>query len=389
MEREITMTQAIDRFLASSLRSATLGDALPDWPSDWLADEEIEQAVAARIAFHGIALALLRHAGRLSVWPEAVGDALRGEARGQSFWELGHREMIARLVAALAGAGIQSTIAKGTALAYSVYPEPAMRRRGDSDVLVSGASRDAVRRVLAANGFRQVGDKRLLQESWAADCAVGFTHVFDLHWQINASPVLAAALERGGIGTRTMPLPRLSGEARALAPVDNLVVVAINRGSHERFGYRSGEAKLFDQDRLIWALDVDLLCGTFAPEDWQQLLTIAIASGTAPVVLSALTFAETVLGTTIPDVTRHALACEPGDKGVLCLLGELGGLDRLKLEMTACPTLGGKLSLAAHTLFPGREVLNERFPEAAHWPAAVLHARRLLGGVGGLLGRGN
>ncbi len=380
---------AVDRFLADALRAAMERTALPPWPGDWPLTEDHADAVFARIAFHGLALALLRDPARLADWPARLRTATETEARTQSFWERGHREVLARLIATLAGAGMTSTVTKGTALAYSVYPDPALRRRGDSDLLIGEVALKPLRRALAANGFTPVGDARPLQESWSATCPAGFTHVFDLHWRINASPVIAAALERGGIGTRTIALPLAGDGARALAPADNLVVGAINRAMHLRFGYRSGDALLFDADRLIWALDVDLVCRGLDAAGWQALIDAAQASGAAPVVHSALAFAADRLGTAIPPSVMAALAAAPGDARLLRCIGPLAGFDRLRLELSACPTWRAKLAMTAYTLFPGKDVLHERFPDAAHWPAPALHARRLLGGAGRLvLGRG-
>lgn len=381
------MTDALDRYFAQCLRSAARGEAAPQWPLDWPTTPDFHDAAFARVAFHGAALALLQDPAGLADWPAPVRDQVRDEARLQSFWEMSHRDVLTRMIAALGEAGTTGVITKGTALAYSVYPEPAVRRRGDTDLLLGDVPRKAVRRTLTASGFRITGDARPLQESWACDCPMGFTHVFDLHWRINASAVLARNLEQGGIGTRAVPLPRLCDAARAIAPTDNLILVAINRASHERFGYHSGEAKVFDQDRLIWALDFDLICAGFSTEDWQHLRDTAAASGTSPVVLSALEFAEATLGTAIPDDIRASLAAQPGDAKLLQCLGALRGFDRLRLDLSASPTLIEKLRLAGYTLFPGTEVLHQRFPDATHWPIPALQGRRLVAGMGKMIWR--
>ena len=389
MEREVPITEAIDHYLAAALRAAMGRTPLPPWPTEWPDTSEHAETVFARIAFHGLALALLRDPARLAGWPARLIAAVHEEARAQSFWERGHREVLVRLIATLAENGASATITKGTALAYSAYPEPALRRRGDSDLLIGAAAKKPLRRALAARGFAPTEDARPLQESWSATCSLGFTHVFDLHWRINASPVIAEALERARIGTRTVPLAGLGEGARALAPTDNLVLVAINRASHLTFGYHSGADLLFEADRLIWALDIDLIARALGDAEWEALVAAATASGSAPLVHSALTFATDRLGTAIPPAIMAALAEAPGDERLLRCIGALGGFDRLRLELTACDTWRAKLAMAAYTLVPGKEVLRQRFPDAGHWPAAALHARRLLGGAAKLvLGRG-
>jgi hypothetical protein len=383
------MSDAIDSFLAQLLRSIAGREATPPWPADWPSSPDFEDAVFARVAFHGTALAMLDSPTKLSDWPTRLRDRVLEEARSQTFWEMGHRQGLTRLVEALANAGFSSLITKGTALAYSVYPNPAVRRRGDSDLLLHGASRYAVRKILTANGFVSLGDPRPLQESWVIRCTMGFTHVFDLHWQVSASALLALCLERGGIGLRSVPLTRLCKDGRAIAPVDNLILIALNRASHRIFGYISGDAMVFDQGRLIWARDVDLLCRAFSAEDWQQLLTTVEASGTAPIILSALRAAEAALGTQVPEDVVEGLAQHRGDPQLLRYFGNLSGLERLRLEWAASPSARAKLRMAAYTLFPGDEVLHQRFPNAADWPIPALQARRLVAGIGHLFRKRN
>lgn len=387
MEEAAGTAQAIDRYLALALCCVKDRQPLPEWPADWAMLPDITEIAVGRITFHGLALALLSAPCKLSGWPAPVREALGGEARAQSFWELGHRGVLVRLIDALGSAGIDSTVTKGSALAYSLYSDPAWRRRGDSDLLVGQAPREAVRRALRGAGFQPLGDARPLQECWASSCAMGFEHVFDLHWRINASALLTERLGRAGIGNRWVPLPRLSPTARGIAPPDNLILVAINRASHEHFGYRSGETKQFDQDRLIWALDFDLLCTGFGPADWDALCAAAAASGTGQLVAAALEFAAATLGTPIPQSVRDFLAAQPRDPQLASYFGKLSGFDRLRRDLAASPGLAAKLHLIGYTLLPGAEVLHERFPDATHWPLPALRARRLVSGAGKLIRR--
>lgn len=382
-------TASIDDFLTEFVRRSVRGEPLPACPFSAPASPADCDQAFARIAFHGIALLIAQHPAALKTWPEPLRQQVKAEARAQSFWELSHRQMLASLIKALGDAGVASVVTKGSALAYTLYDEPALRRRGDSDLLLPDADRQTVARALRGIGMEPVGDVRPLQESWAGECTMGFSHVFDLHWRGNASAVISECLDRAGIGQRTVPLPRVSSGARGIAPTDNVILIAINRALHGQFGYISGDDKTFEEDRLIWAVDLDLLCGSFSADDWAGLTEVASASGTAPLVLAALDFAAGTLGTAIPDAVRMALAAQPGDPRLLRYCSTMPGLARLRLDLTACPGLADKLRLTRYTLFPGAEVLHERFPDAAHWPIPALQARRLLAGAGKLvLGRG-
>ncbi len=52
---------------------------------------------------------------------------------------LRERELVA-VLAALAEAGVETLLLKGTPLAYTHYPEPALRTRCDTDVLIAAAT---------------------------------------------------------------------------------------------------------------------------------------------------------------------------------------------------------------------------------------------------------
>jgi Uncharacterised nucleotidyltransferase len=382
-------TTAIDEFLTLVVRHWLRGDTAPEWPSDWPNSDAFGDEVFARIAFHGIALLIVQNPAALGGWTTQLCGRVQAEARAQSFWELGHRAMLAQVIEALADKGMESIVTKGSAIAYALYPEPALRRRGDSDLLLFAADRREVGKALTAIGLKPIGDARPLQESWAGTCAMGFTHVFDLHWRGSASALVSAAFDRAGIGTRSIPLASISPGARGATPTDNLILIAMNRALHGHFGYVSGAAKAFEANRLIWAVDCDLLCASLTASEWQMLVDAATASGTAPQVLGALDFAAEALGTHIPAQFRSALLAQNGDPLLAQYCTAIPGWKRLRLDLSACASLTERAQVARYILFPGTELLHERFPDATHWPVPALQARRLIAGAGQLVrGRG-
>ena len=56
---------------------------------------------------------------------------------------------IARVTAALDARGVRALLVKGAALAYGLYPEPCLRPRVDTDILVLGDDRAATDLVQA------------------------------------------------------------------------------------------------------------------------------------------------------------------------------------------------------------------------------------------------
>ena len=379
MPDELSSSREIDRFLAACVRSCLRSGACPAFPEELA---EHTRQVGLRVAFHGIALLLSEALSGLAQWPEGLKETIAAEARAQIFWEKTHRHEISALMGAFARLGIAPIVMKGTSLAYSVYGDPALRRRGDADILVRPEMLKDARSVLSDCGFRRVGSIQALQETWRKSAHDMFTHDVDLHWRIRSSATISQHLEKGGIGRRTIALPGLAAEARGLTPSDNLVLTSLNRASHLTFGYAFAESRIFEGDRLIWAVDIDLVASSLAERDWSALADSARRSGCAPQLHSALLFAEETLATPIPGKVLKDLELDGGSARLQEYLGTNSSFRRMMLELAAARGLREGCGILARHLLPAEERLRERFPRAAHWPLPLLHARRLAGAAG-------
>ena len=372
---------SIDSYLAACVKACLANEMLAPWPVAW----QQENAVAAtiRIKFHGIALLLVRHDRAPRGWPEVVVQAVRDEARMQALWEASHHAAVRPFIEALAAAGIGAAALKGTAIGYGYHADPAVRRRGDTDLLllVPGADRGAARAVLCASGFAQAGDRGPTQEPWSITGTDGFTHEVDIHWRINGSLAVSKSLERLECENRIVPLPQLAPSALALGAIDNLILTCVNRYSHQAFGYHVEDDRPADGNRLIWAVDMRLLSEGFSAQDWAQLAQLAAASGSARVVSEGLAFAQASIGLAMPDGFLDRLAEAGGAEPVAAYLGEPSHIKRLRTDLAAVTSRGELADLLRVRFLPGRRFLGDRFPDAQHWPLWALHLRRAAGGV--------
>ncbi len=381
--RTTMKTDAFDQYLARCVQCFLRSQPVPDWPADL---EVSPDEAALRVTFHGIALLLVEAAPGLPGWPAELAEAIKQEARVQSFWELSHAKLVAQLVEALHAAGIQALILKGTALAYSHYPNPALRRRGDSDLLIEGGRRAKARAVFAAAGFTLCNDARPLQEAWSSGTDFGFDHTIDLHWRISASSAVSELLEANAPRRRIQQLPKLSPNAASIGPVDNLILICLNRAQHAKFGYLIGKERLFENDRLIWAVDIDLLTSAFEPAHWEELVQNASDSASSDIILSGLDLAQRCLDTPVPEAVLTQLKQQSDDTRLTDYLMSGSSTHRLKLDLAASPSWRDKLRLITFKLIPSEDLVRERFPDAESWPLAVLHIRRLLSGLGKFIG---
>lgn len=366
--------KAIDLFLARCARVALGAREIPEWPGDW---EEPDASFLQRASFHGVALLLSEAFRGPKPWPRELNERIREEAGVQRFWETSHRKILEPLLMAFADADITALITKGTALAYSHYPNAAARQRGDTDILFPTGNRKAVRKVLASCGFRQVGDRRPYQEDWLLEDAMGLPHMIDVHWRINASGFLSQALERGGFGSECEPLPGLCEQANTVGPAQNLILTCLNRSLHQEHGYWSDSEKHFEGDRLIWAVDIALITRAFGSDGWERLLTIARSSGTAPIVLSGLMFAHRTLETAIPEDVIRRLETDAGDKRVLDYMSGMSSKSRTLLDLSSSAKWVDKGRVLASALFPTSDFIRERYPNKTGWPINALRLHRL------------
>lgn len=383
------MTDAFDRFLARCVQSALRSEPFPEFAcfTSLSPDTITPETAANKVSFHGIALILLQANPGLTGWPDLLKDRIREEARLQTFWELAHKDTIVAVLDDLGAAGADTVVLKGTALAYSVYSDPALRRRGDSDIMVTGIPRERVRAILARRGFFSTGDVMPLQESWSLCTDYGFDHTIDVHWQFKSSPEVSACLARIIPSAETTPLPKMGSNAVGLNAVDNLFMVAINRESHRVFGIQNGVDKTFDNDRLIWAVDFDLLTRAFTQADWDRVPVLAAKAGCSAIILDALLFAQRTIGTTVPPSVCDALASDTRDQPVTHYYSGLPTAHRFLRDFRASRSLAQKARLLKFHLLPGRIFLAERYPNSGHWPLFALQMRRLISAPGKLLGQ--
>src|SRR5712691_10127605 len=121
-----TSSPTVTELFASLLR----GEAIP-WSAVTMAPEEFLRASSQRDVT-GLVYERLCREGR--DWPEAICEALARESRLQTARELLRRKELISVLDVLAAEDIHPILLKGTALAYSLYDNPASRPRVDTDL---------------------------------------------------------------------------------------------------------------------------------------------------------------------------------------------------------------------------------------------------------------
>jgi hypothetical protein len=221
--------------LHEPLRTALRGEA-SDWP-------DLNDYEARSLVVHGVAPL---------VYSVARVPALRTEAIRAAALEALRLDDVREVLDALATAGVDALILKGTSLAYDLYTSPELRPRGDTDLLIAAHDLEHARACFAALGFEEqprVGDEHgTRQTAFMRAGASGVVHMYDVHWAVANTPLFASALTFDDLRGRARAVPCLGPHARGLSDVDALLLACIHRVAHHH-----------DSDRVIWLVDIALL----------------------------------------------------------------------------------------------------------------------------------
>lgn len=360
------------------LAAALRGEAAP-WPTPTSPGAE-EQAFDL-VRFHGLAGLLAGQADALKAWPGGLRERIRDQARAQAMWELRHRQVLADLLATLAERGVKAVLLKGSAAAYDLYDEPAMRTRGDTDLLVDRSQAEAATEVLRQSAFvRQpdpdgLPDDLGLQQNWLRRTEGGGDHEIDLHWQVLNAPALTRVLPVAECIATARPLPRLGPAAMALDPCRFLLHTCLHRALHGNVAYFIASTPWFGEDRLIWSWDLRLAAERMPAEDWQRLVAMAAASRVAGPCREALAAArDDVAAPVSPDVLE---ALGKAAKHDLPYLRTTGRLSRALLDLGTVHGVADRVRYALGRLLPAAGTMRARYPDLGRVPLPLLYVRRV------------
>lgn len=215
------------------------------------------------VSMHGlgpILYAQLKRRGLIDQVPATVAKALKQAYTSQLLIEDLRQLELRRIARALEKNALPSLIVKGAAFAYTLYPEPHLRMRGDTDFLISEPSRQAVARVLESLGYSRElqipGELAMYQEPYSRQPAPGFNMVLDVHWRLSNQEVFARIFAFDELCKEAVSIPALG--LRTISDVDALVLAGVHRVAHHK---RSRA--------LIWLYDMYLLSERMSEHELQ------------------------------------------------------------------------------------------------------------------------
>jgi len=282
-----------------------------------------------------------------------------------------------RLVDELTTAGIEFLLLKGTALAYTLYPQPYMRPRVDTDILFPDrTSAEVAAGLLAARGYTRklttTGEYVGYQFSCVREIQPGVGSLFDLHVKINDYPLFARSFTFDELAASSMPVPKLHPAARGLGRGHALLLACMHYVTNLALGIA---------DRLIWLYDLHLLTASFADSEWQELARLATGKQLCGTVLIALRKAAGYFPVPLPAPVearlQAGLANEP--------FKPHPGLKRSELywaSWKALTGIGAKARMVREHLLPSPEYMRAKYATRNNLLLPFLYFHRVFAGLG-------
>ncbi|MCV2877662.1 nucleotidyltransferase family protein [Sedimentimonas flavescens] len=362
----------IDDFMARALRGEAIAtDTLPCEPA----------ALVERAIFHGVSALLLESGENTSWLPANFGSALRAQVLQETMWDLRHRQVLIPVLEDLADAGLLPILLKGTALAYAYYALPALRPRGDTDILIDPAHRSNAREILRRHEFVPYSPfeaATISEETWTFTAADGSQHHLDVHWNLMSDLALGDLFSNHDLAQHSVPVPRLCASAKMLSPCDALLHACIHRAKHFKSAYFvAGEAS-YDGDRLIWHYDIMLLSRRMSPSDWERFCERSRSMGIEPICASTLKLSRDLLGANIPAAVQETLELGTGCGRAFEYLTYSSLAGRILQNVRMLPDGRSRLKFLRSILLPTEAVLRSEFPNHPKSHALILHVRRYL-----------
>jgi len=275
------------------------------------------------------------------------------------------------LLARLAEQGIRPLVTKGAHLSHTVYAEPALRPRADTDLLITPEQKAGITDALAACGYvrsaRTNGTTILGQFQVERRLRPDVAHYIDVHWRPAAPLMFDRAFDTRAVIAAGEPIHALGLHARGPSHADALALSCIHLVSHH-----------WHQILLVWLQDIRLLAEALTDDDRQRCVERAVA-GRYTVILHAALM-----------TTRLYFESDGLDRAITCVASRLNDAepaaalvrdhrrpaDDLWLDLRLAAWHQRAQLLREHVL-PPADYMRSRFAG----PIPLAYATRLLRGV--------
>jgi hypothetical protein len=332
---------------------------------------EISDALVDEAQAQGVEGLLARSPAAASAAP-AVALRLKGMMAGYEVLSAVRDSELARVLGQLSTVGVIPIVIKGSHLAHTIYPSPAMRPREDADFVIGEGEVGVTAAALEQIGYRRRlhvrGALILGQCHFQRTDALGIVHALDVHWRLAAPLVFRRVLPVETLRAAPRPNPARGANGWGPCPPHALTIACVHLIAHHR-AYPLLMWR-YDLARLVAALD-DREVGTF--------LETARSGGLGAVCASALDMAREYFDG--PALAALAATCHvqagSGREPSARLLSAVRPIDELWLDLQVCEGPRERMALLREHLWPDAAYM--RGTTARGWLPAAYARRAVLG----------
>jgi Uncharacterised nucleotidyltransferase len=315
----------------------------------------LDSGLAAAAVEHGVAPMLYRALVDRGDWEQTAGSArgvLARAAREALITEPVRHAHLERTVAALADSGVAPLLFKGAVLAHTHYPEPWLRVRGDTDLLVRKDDVAVVDAVLSGLGlvrFPRPNGSRVTQQARYTMRWQSIELAYDLHWRIADPHVFADALPYEVLESASSAGP-VAG-ARRIGDIHALLAASVHRAAHH-----------FDTG-------------------WQDFCREARARRLRAVCRRALGLATELFELHVPKGVGAALEMCDNEASAAFVTAPMTRLRLLGSDLRALPTWRDRIALLYEHVLPSAEYLRQSADDRARQIVPMMYVERLVRGL--------
>jgi len=287
-------------------------------------------------------------------------------------------KQLRELIEAFKDEGIRALVLRGPGLAWSVYPNPALRPFDDLDLLVLPEQMIKARAVMEKLGYKSLNKKFILsrdfyrEENFIHDKKPADHLLVDLHWE---NWELYPFFRRNGNGIeelfeRAVRIESSPLSFETLHPVDSLIHSAIHL------------TVLHKQSmRLIWIYDIALLAARLqGPTQWEELKERSVAWLARLAVETSLKMAHTWVGLRLPERFEDFSDWpQPTADEAMVWSHSIDGHWMRVLLKKCLSSPSGLLKIARslfHLLFPHPDIMRYCYPASSNWLLCVSYVKR-------------
>lgn len=342
------------------------------WPSD---DGQFATTLSQLLQNNGVSALLYWCLHNTQAWkslPPDFQNQLKSIVRREAAVEMLREQETIQVLNNLEKAGIQPLLTKGTPLAYSLYPQPHLRSRCDTDVLFpSKESAEHAWNVLKDRGYQRPivisGEHVSHQFPCYKSLSMGINYALDIHWKISNRQFLASALPYAELANVAQPIPALGAAAKTLSLEHSLLLACVHRIAHKPQGL---------ENRLIWLYDIHLMAEQMSPTQWNTFLHITKEKDLTSVCYNGIEQAAEYFLTTLPDAI-HSLG---ETQSTTELFSIHTGDSRWRTEWSNLRSLQGwrpRLRLLKEHLFPPADYVLHKYQAGNRLLLPWLYLKRI------------